>query len=223
MSQKPDSQKKYPLEEAAILLPKLSTSKFVGSVDIDVVLNISDKQKKESVKGTVIFPHPFGKEVRVLVLCEDKDVPAAKAAGAVDAGLEELVKKIEAGKIEFDVVLASPTVMAKVARLGKVLGPKGLMPNPANDTVTNNIPESVHSFKSGKQTFKMSEQGVVRMRVAKLDQPTEAIIANISTLLKAIQASARKLSTQPFKKISLSPTMGSSVKLDVASLTEVLK
>ncbi|MCA9378823.1 50S ribosomal protein L1 [Candidatus Dojkabacteria bacterium] len=218
-----DPTKKYSLAEAAELLPTLSTSKFVGSVDIDIVLNLTEKQKKESVRGSVVFSNRFGKEVTAIVFADEKDSAAALKAGAKAAGLEDLVKKVEDGKIEFDVAIATPAVMPKIARLGKVLGPKGLMPNPANGTVTADIAKAIESFKGGKQNFKMSEQGVIRMRVAKLDMSAEQIAANIMDLLKVVFVAARKLNPQPFKRITLSPTMGKGIKLDIAALSSELK
>lgn len=218
-----DPTKKYTLSEAAELLPILSTSKFVGSVDIDIVLNLTEKQKKESVRGSVSFSNRFGKEVEVIVFADEKESAEALKSGAKAAGLEDLVKKVEDGKIEFDVAIATPTVMAKIAKLGKVLGPKGLMPNPANGTVTADVTKAIESFKGGKQNFKMSEQGVVRMRVAKLDMTAEQIAVNIMDLLKAVFAAARKLNPQPFRQITLSPTMGKGIKLDVTAVSAVLK
>lgn len=217
------SEKRYSLDEAVALLPELSTSKFVGSVDIDIVLNANDKQKKEAIRGSVVFSHKFGEEVKVVVIAEEKEAKEALQAGANEAGLEDMIKKIEDGKVEFDVVIATPSVMIKAARLGKVLGPRGLMPNPANETVTADVAKAVGNFKSGKQNFKMNDQGVVRMRTAKLDQTPEQIKQNVSDLLKAVQIAARKLGAQPFRKITLSPTMGKAVRLDVAAVSEELK
>lgn len=218
-----NSLKRYGLEEAATLLPQLSTSKFVGSVDIDIVLNISEKQKKESVKGSIVFPNRFGNEVKVVVIADEKDAKDALKAGADDAGFEDMIKKLEEGKVEFDVVIATPVTMPKVARLGKVLGPKGLMPNPTNGTVAADVVKAVETYKSGKQNFKMSEQGAVRMRVAKLDMTPEQIQQNVLVLLKQVFTVTRKLNSQPFRKITLSPSMGKPVKLDVQALAEELK
>lgn len=218
-----DSQKRYSLDEAAALLPQLSTSKFVGSVDVDIVLNISEKQKKESVRGSIVFSNRFGNEVKVVVIADEKDAKDALAAGANDAGFEDMIKKIEDGKVEYDVVIATPVVMPKAARLGKVLGPKGLMPNPANGTVATDVVKAVETYKSGKQNFKMSEQGTVRMRAAKVDMTPEQIKQNLVDLLKQVFIATRKLNSQPFRKITLSPSMGKPVKLDVQALAEELK
>lgn len=218
-----DPQAKHSLADAVKLLPQLSTSKFVGSVDIDIVLNLSEKQKKESVKGTVVFTNQFGKEVKVIVFADEKDTAVALKSGAAAAGLEDLMKKVEDGKVEFDIALATPVAMPKVARLGKVLGPRGLMPNPANGTVTTDVAKTIADFKGGKQNFKMTEQGAIRLRVAKLDQTAEQIEQNIMDLLKAVFAATKKLNQQPFRKITLSPTMGKAVKLDVTAIAESVK
>ncbi|MBL8015208.1 MAG: 50S ribosomal protein L1 [Candidatus Doudnabacteria bacterium] len=218
-----NDQTKYSIEEAVVLLPQLSTSKFVGSVDLDIVLNLTEKQKKETIRGSIVFPNRFGDELRVVVIADEKDAKDALKAGATDAGGEDMIKKIEDGKVEFDIVIATPVMMPKVAKLGKVLGPKGLMPNPANETVTPDVAKVVGIYKSGKQNFKMTEQGAVRMRVAKLDMTAEQLTANIVEALKSVLAAARKLNAQPFRKITLSPTMGKPVKLDVNGVMEVLK
>lgn len=218
-----DSQKHYSLSEAVELIKQLSTSKFVGSVDLDIVLNLNDKQKKESVRGSIVFPHQFGKEVKVVVIADEKEANEALKAGAAEAGGEELIKKIEEGKVDFDIVIATPGMMPKVAKLGKVLGPRGLMPNPANETVASDVAKAVGTYKSGKQNFKMSDQGAVRMRAAKLDMASEQIVANVQQVLKQVFVAARKLNSQPFKKITLSPTMGKPVKVDVAGVSEELK
>ncbi len=218
-----DKTKLYTVAQAAELLPQLSTSKFVGSVDIDIVLNLTEKQLKETVRGSVVFPHQFGKEVKVLVFAEEKDAKAALAAGADFAGLEDMMEKVEKGTLQFDVVIATPAVMPKIAKLGRVLGPKGLMPNPANQTVTADVVKTLASYKAGKQDFKMSEQGAIRGKVAKVDLTPEQITANINAFLKSVLNEAKKLSGQPFKKVTLSPSMGAPVKVDVATIAENLK
>src|ERR1041385_6542044 len=129
------------LEEAAKLLPEVSTSKFVGSVDVDIVLNLKDKQKKETIRGGFTLPNSLGEEKKVIVFCEESYVKDALSAGATAAGLDDLIAKVDKG----DVVIATPSAMPKMARLGKVLGPKGLMPNPKNGTITTDIAKSVGS------------------------------------------------------------------------------
>lgn len=209
-----DTTKAYSLDEAIALLPTLNKSKFVGNVDVDVVLNLTEKQKKESIRGSVIFPFMFGTPKRVAVIADERDAVTAKAAGADEAGLAELVKKLEAGNIDFDVIIATPSVMPQIARLGRILGPRGLMPNPANETVTTDLERIITTYKRGKFDFKVGDQAVIRAKVAKVDMPAEEIKANVIALLKSIYQETKKLNSQPFKRITLSPTMGAGVRLD---------
>lgn len=204
------------LEEAIIILPEISTSKFDGSIEMDILLNLKESQKKESLRGSVSLPHQVGNDKKVIAFCESKDEKKAKDAGAVDAGLDELIEKVEKGSVEFDVVVATPAAMGKIVKLGKVLGPRGLMPNPKNGTISEDVTEMVKSFKSGKTSFRMTpEQGTIRGKVASTAMKPEEIKANILAYTKAVFAEAKKFGAQPFKKIILAPTMGPSVKLDV--------
>lgn len=217
-----DAQKQYTIAEAADILPALSTSKFVGSVDIDIVLNLNDKQKKETIRGSVVMPYSYGTAKKVIVFAEEKDQALAKEAGADRVGLQDLLKDVEADKVEYDVVIATPTVMAQIARLGKVLGPKGLMPNPSNETVTADVAKAVKNYKSGKQDFKMSEQGTIRTKVAKLDMEPAKIAENMTAFVKAVYQEAKKTGGSPFKKITVSPTMGKAVKLNIAEVMSLV-
>ncbi|GAB4285834.1 MAG: 50S ribosomal protein L1 [Candidatus Dojkabacteria bacterium] len=193
--------------------------KFTPSIDIDIVLNLKDKQKKESIRGSVDLPVTFGKEKRVVVLTTPNNVEAAKKAGAVEAGLDDLKQKILNGKIEFDVIIATPDVMPKIVELGKVLGPRGLMPNPKNGTVTNDIEKAVDSFKGGKVNFKMEQgQGVIRAKVGQADMKPEEIVQNIEAFLKAVATEAKKIVGQPFKKVTISTTMGHGIRIDFSDI-----
>ena len=208
--------KVYGLDEAAKTIPTLSKSKFVGSINIDIVINLKEKQKKESIRGSVNLPYSFGEEKKVIVLCEEKDAKKATDAGALKAGLEGLTEEIMKAFSDFDIVIATPSVMPKIVKIGKVLGPKGLMPNPKNGTITDDLEKTISSFKSGKINFKSTpEQGVIRLKVGKLDMKPEEIKGNIVALLKSVFAEVRKLSSSPFKKIVISPTMGAGIKLDI--------
>ncbi len=207
------------LDEAVKLLPELSTSKFVGSVDIDVVLNLKQSQKKEIIRGSVSLPHSLGEEKKVIVFCEEKDLKKAIDAGASKAGLEDLMAEVEKGFSDFDVVIATPAVMPKIARLGKALGPKGLMPNPKNGTITTDLDKAISSFKAGRINYKsVPDQGVIRMKVAKVNMKPEEIKANTIALLKSIYNEAKRLNGSPLKKVTLSPTMGASIKLDISDI-----
>ena len=207
------------LDEAVKLIPELSTSKFVGSVDIDIVLNLKQSQKKEIIRGSVSMPHSMGEEKKVIVFCEEKDLKKAQDAGASKAGLEDLMAEVEKGFSDFDVVIATPAVMPKIARLGKALGPKGLMPNPKNGTITTDIEKAIASFKAGRVNYKsVPDQGVVRMKVAKVNMAPEEIKANTVALLKSVFNEAKRLNGNPFKKVTLSPTMGAGVKVDISDI-----
>jgi len=210
-----NTTKTYSLEEAVKLLPEISTSKFAGSVDIDIVLNLKEKQKKEIVRGGVTLPFSMGDSKKVAVICEEKDEKMATEAGADMAGLK-VVDAILGGDMSFDVIIATPTMMGQIGKVAKILGPKGLMPNPKNGTVTMDVTKAVQSFKAGRLNFKsVPDQGAIRLKVAKVDMPSENIQENIVALLKAVHNEAKKLSSNPFKKVTLSPTMGAGLKLDV--------
>jgi large subunit ribosomal protein L1 len=212
------------IDETIELLPQVSKSKFVGTVDLDIVLNLKKDQFKESVRGTVDLPHPFGEEKKIVVFGNEAQAAEAKKAGAVDAGLEDLEKKVNEGKVEFDIVLATPEAMPKIVKLGKILGPKGLMPNPKNGTVVTDVAKAVESFKGSKMTFKMTPgQGVIRTKIAKVDMPKEQIKENIIALFKAINSEVKRLNVNPYKKIVVSPTMGPSIKLDISDIIANIK
>jgi large subunit ribosomal protein L1 len=165
----------------------------------------------------------MGEDKKVIVFCEEKDEKAAKEAGAYKVGLETLMEELLKGNGDFDIVIATPAVMPKIVRLGKVLGPKGLMPNPKNGTVTDDLAKAVSSFKGGKMNFKTAtDQGVIRTKVAKLDMKAEEIHENVMELLKAVANETRKFALNPFKKITLSPTMGAGVKLDTNDIMKSL-
>jgi len=215
--------KNISLDEAIKILPELSKSKFIGSVDIDIVLNLKEKQKKESIRGNVTLPFSLGDDKKVIVLCEEKDETIALKAGATKAGLQSLVDELMQGFNDFDIVIATPSVMPQIIRLGKVLGPKGLMPNPKNGTITMEIAKTVESFKAGKINFKSTpDQGTIRMKVAKVDMKSEQVKENIVALLKAVFAETKKFASNPFKKVTLSPTMGAGVKLDIGDIIKYL-
>lgn len=209
------TKKKYTPAEAIELLPKLSlTDKFVGSANLDVVLKLKEKQANESVRGSIVFPHQFGTEKRVLVLAEGEKVKEAEKAGADFAGLDEFIKKIEGGWFEFDVVIAQPTVMVKIAKLGKVLGPKQLMPNPKTGTVTENIAAAVKMYKAGKVDFKMDAAKTIKLRFGKLDMGSDKLTANFNAALDAVRAETRRLGQGVIGKIYVSPTMGPRLEIE---------
>lgn len=204
------------IDEAVALIPEMKKPKFVSSVDLDIVLNLKEKQLKESVRGSVEMPNTFGADKKVVAICDPSRAAEATKAGAVAAGLDDVVEKLMNNAIEFDVVIATPDVMPKIVQLGKVLGPKGLMPNPKNGTISDDIAKTVGSFKGGKTNFKMEQgQGVIRGKVAQVDMKAEEIKANMLAFLRGVVNESRKLSPQPLKKVVMTTTMGASIKLDV--------
>ncbi len=211
------------LKDAVEFVKSSSKTKFVGSVNIDILLNLRDKQKKETIRGSVNLPNSMGDDKKVIVFCEEKDSKAALEAGATKAGVDDLIAEIEKGYTGFDVVIATPSVMPKIARIARVLGPKGLMPNPKNGTITNDIAKTVKSFKAGRLNFKAAQdQGVIRLKVAKVDMDTDKISENVIAVLKSVLTESKKLVSSPFKKITLSPTMGAGVKLDINDIMQQL-
>ncbi len=208
-----DRKKKYTIEEAAKLMPEVSTSKFAGTVSLSVMLNLNDKQKKESIRGSYTLPNRFGKEIKVLLFAD----PSYKKTGskADIVGGEELIKEVEGGKLVFDVVIAMPMMMAKIARLGKVLGSKGLMPNPKNGTVAADPDAAIERVKSGMTNFKMDDAGRIIMSVGKTDMGAEKLAANISEAIKVINAETKKLGVNMIGRTTLTPSMGPSVLLTV--------
>ena len=220
VAKKFDKTQKYSLEEASKLLPELSTSKFVGSIEVHMSLEKA-KKKEGTVRGSVILPHQTASSKRVAVIAESKDQAKAKEAGADLVGYEDLIKEIEGGKIDFDVLIATPTVMAKVGSLGRVLGPKGLLPNPKNETVTMDLSRVVKSYKAGKLDFKMDDGLGIHVKVATTKMTPEQIKENLTAFFKAVLAEAKSISPTPFRSVVVSPSMGPGVKLEVNSLYQL--
>lgn len=214
MSKEIDKSKTYSIPEAAELISEVSTSKFVGSVDLVVNLNLKEKHANESIRGSIVFPNQFGESKKVLVLAEGEAVKEAEKAGADFVGLDKLIEKIEGGWLDFDVVIAQPAVMPKIAKLGKVLGPRQLMPNPKSGTVTENVSAAVSSYKAGKIDFKMGEDKSIKLKVAKLDMSAEQIEANVETALDAIKNEVKRLGQGLIGKSFIKPTMGPAIKIE---------
>jgi len=179
-----NAEKEYSLDDAAKLLKDLSFTKFDSSVDLDIRLGIDPKKSDQMVRGIVSLPHGLGKVVRVLVLCTPDKVQDAKDAGAEYVGLDEYVTKIEGGWTDIDVIICTPTVMAKVGKLGKVLGPRGLMPNPKSGTVTLDVGKAVKEVKAGKVDFKIDKQGIIHASIGKASFSADKIKDNASELIQ---------------------------------------
>jgi large subunit ribosomal protein L1 len=216
-----DKNKKYTIVEAIQKSVETSSTKFDSSIDAQISLNLKEKQKKESVRGTISFPNSIGEAPKIAVIAESADQKKAKDAGADFVGLEDLIEKIDKGWTEFDVLIASPSVMIKVAKLGKVIGAKGLMPNPKNDTVTQDIEKSVKNFKAGKTNFKMNEAGMFQISFAKASMKEEQIIENFKELMTSINDSTKTLGENILKSIIISSSMGPSIKVDVNTIDSI--
>lgn len=204
----------YSLKDGVKKAKELSYSKFVGSLEIHVDLKLPKDKDPKSLKGGVSLPHATStKDVKVAVFCTPEKEDEAKKAGADFVGMEAIMKDVKEGKIEFDVAIATPSVMPKIAVLGKELGPKGLMPNPKNGTVTDDIAEAVSEYKKGKQTFACDPSGVVHMNVGKIDLDDEKLIENIHIAVQAIADVIGKTPELTVERMHLAPTMGPSVKV----------
>lgn len=213
-----DKTKQYSLKEAISILKKPSKLKFDESVELAVKLNLDPKDSQNAaVRGTVALPHGTGKKVKVCVFCKGEEEKKAKDAGADYVGAEDLVNKILGGWTDFDVAVATPDMMRDIARLGKVLGPRGLMPSPKSGTVTTDTAKTVKEVKAGKIEFKMDKQAGIHAALGKLSFSEEALIANASALIEAIMASSPQAHVgQHIKSIFLTTTMGPGVRLDIS-------
>ncbi len=213
-----DKSKSYSKKDACKTVRELSIAKFESSIDAHIKLNLSEEEIKRTVKGTVMLPHSFRKEQKIIVFTNPANAEKAKKKGAVEAGLEELIKKIQTGWFDFDIAIATPDVMPKIAVLGKTLGTRGLMPNPKNGTITTDVEKTIEEFKGGKVSFKSDKQGVVHLPVGKTTMEAEKIEENLSIFIKALQALVKKITKLAFGSITLAPSMGPSVKVDIDSL-----
>jgi large subunit ribosomal protein L1 len=213
-------EKEYSLEDAAKVLKDITFTKFDASVDIDIRLGVDPKKSDQMVRGVVSLPHGLGKVVRVLVLCTPDKAQEAKDAGAEHVGLEDYIQKIEGGWTDVDVIITMPTVMAKVGKLGKILGPRGLMPNPKSGTVTLDVGKAVKEVKAGKVDFKIDKQGIIHASIGKASFSPEKIKDNaaelINTVVKLKPASSKGTYIQ---SISLSSTMSPGIIVDRNSIT----
>ena len=216
---KVDSTKTYPMAEAAQLVKDITFTKFDSSVDLSIRLGVDPRKANQMVRGIVTLPHGTGKTKTVLVLCTPDKEDEAKSAGADYVGLDEYIKKIEGGWVDVDVIITMPAVMGKVGKLGKILGPRNLMPNPKTGTVTNDIAKAVNDVKAGKIDFKVDKQGIIHTSVAKVSFDARKIADNANEVLHAIvklkPASAKGTY---LRSVSLSSTMSPGIKIDTKSL-----
>ncbi len=221
-AEKIEAGKAYSLKEAASLVKEITFSKFDASVDIDVRLGVDPRKANQMVRGVVSLPHGTGKEVRVLVLCTPDAEAAAKEAGADYVGLDEYIDKIKGGWTDIDVIITMPSIMGKIGALGRVLGPRGLMPNPKSGTVTMDVAKAVKEVKQGKIDFKVDKTGIVHTSIGKSSFEAEKIRDNakefIATLLKLKPTAAKGTY---IKSIYLSSTMSRGIKIDPKTVEEI--
>ena len=214
-----DSSKTYTLTEACSLVKEVSTTKFDASVDVCVRLGVDPRKANQMVRGTVALPHGTGKDVRVLVLCTPDKEEEAKAAGADHVGLDEFIDKIKGGWTDIDVIITMPAVMGKVGALGRILGPRGLMPNPKTGTVTMDVAKAVTEVKAGKIDFKVDKYGIVHAGIGKVSFEENKIQENISELMSTIMKLKPSAAKGTYvKTIYLSSTMSPSIQVDAKSV-----
>ncbi len=216
---KVDANKSYQLAEAAALVKEVTTTKFDSSVDLAVRLGVDPRKANQMVRGIVSLPHGTGKTVRVLVLCTPDKEAEAKAAGADHVGLDDYIAKIKGGWTDIDVIITMPSVMGKVGALGKVLGPRGLMPNPKTGTVTLEVGKAVTEVKAGKIDFKVDKAGIVHASVGKVSFDSKKIAENANELLQTI-AKLKPSSAKGVyvKSISMSSTMSPGIAIDTKAV-----
>lgn len=209
------------LEEGVKKVKELSYSSFTGAVDLHVALKLDKDTDPKSLKGTLTLPHSAGEvNTRIAVFTSKDNEKAAVAAGADIADMETLMKDVQAGKVDFDVAIATPDVMPQIARLGKELGPRGLMPNPKTGTVTPDFAKAIKEYKSGKMTIKADSTGAMHMKVGTVDMSAEDLLENIDAALLAITDTVGKRVESIVKVAHLAPTMGPSVKVDIKKSEE---
>ena len=211
-----DKLKEYSVVEAVDILHDFDKPKFDESIDLSVNLGVDPKHADQIVRGTVLMPNGTGKNVRVIVITKDDEKTVeAKDAGAIEAGSDDLLSKIKKGWLDFDVVIATPDMMAEVGKLGRVLGPRGLMPNPKTGTVTNDIKKAVDEVMAGKVEFRVDKNGIIGVSIGKVsfdkDKLVENIIACMSAILKAKPSAVKGTY---FKKLTISSTMSPGIKID---------
>ena len=221
-SEKIEAGKMYSLKEAAELLKEITFTKFDASVDIDVRLGVDPRKANQMVRGVVSLPNGTGKQVRVLALCTPDQEADAKAAGADYVGLDEYIEKIKGGWTDIDVIITMPAIMGKLGALGRVLGPRGLMPNPKSGTVTNEIGKAVKEVKQGKIDFKVDKGGIVHASVGKISFDAQKIAENVkefmATIIKLKPTTAKGTYV---KSVYLSTTMSPGIKVDPKTVEEI--
>jgi large subunit ribosomal protein L1 len=206
------------LKEAIIILKSTATAKFIESVELHANLNIDPKYADQQLRTTVTLPNGIGKETRIAVLTNDENFAEAKAAGANTVGNDDLIEKITQGNLDFDLLIATPNMMPKLAKLGRLLGPKGLMPSPKSGTVSNTLTQTLTEFKKGKFEYKADKTGVVHVNFGKADFTDKQLLENLKELYKSIEQNRPSgVRGKYFKSLFICTSMGPSIKLDLDS------
>jgi large subunit ribosomal protein L1 len=207
----------YPnLEEAIIALKETANAKFVESVELHATLNIDPKYANQQLRTTVTLPNGIGKQIRIAVLTNEENFDEVKSANADLVGNDDLIEQITKGNLNFDLLIATPNMMPKLAKLGRVLGPKGLMPSPKSGTVTNSLTETLNEFKKGKFEYKADKTGIVHVNFGKVNFTNTQLIENLTVLYKSIEQNRPSgVKGKYFKNLSICTTMGPSLKLDL--------
>jgi large subunit ribosomal protein L1 len=220
--EKVDNTKQYTLADAVSLVKELKSAKFDETVDLALNLNVDPRHADQMIRGAVVLPHGTGKTVRVAVMAKGTKVDEAKAAGADIVGSDDLVESIQAGNIDFDVLIATPDTMGMIGKIGRILGPKGLMPNPKTGTVTMDVTKAVSEAKGGKVTYRVDKKGNIHCGVGKASFSSEALVENISTVMSAInKAKPASAKGRYVTKAAVSLTMSPSVILDSNEMMDI--
>src|SRR5215204_179420 len=216
---KVDGAKQYSLKEASALVKQVTTCKFDASVDLHIRLGVDPKKADQAIRGTVTLPHGTGKTKKVLVLCTPDKEADAKAVGADFVGLDEFITKIEGGWVDVDVIIATPSVMPKIGKLGKILGPRNLMPNPKTGTVTNDVAAAVNEVKGGKIAFKVDKAGIIHASIGRVSFSPEKITENSNELINAIVKAKPSSSKGTYlKSVFMASSMSPGIAVDTKSL-----
>ncbi len=214
-----DPERLYPPDEAAQLVRQTTTVNFDATIEVHVRLGIDPRHADQMVRGTVVLPHGTGKVVRVAVFAQGEKAQEALRAGADEVGTDDLVKKIEAGWLEFDIALATPDTMGQVGRLGKILGRKGLMPNPKAGTITFDLERAIREVKSGRVEFKVDKAGIIHTAFGKSSFEAAALAANLATLIDAVNRAKPSGSKGTyFRSVTIASTMGPGIRIDVPAV-----
>ncbi len=211
--------KNYPIDEALALVKEAATAKFDESIDASINLGVDPRKSDQLVRGSVVMPRGIGKTVRVAVFAQGANAEAARAAGADIVGFDDLAVEVKAGKMDFDVVIATPDAMRVVGQLGQILGPRGLMPNPKVGTVTPNVAEAVKNAKAGQVQYRTDKGGIIHATIGRASFDAAALRENLSALLEALNKAKPAASKGVYmKKVSVSSTMGVGVRVDQSSM-----